>query len=359
MKTIFEVKELLKPSLLDKLFKRLPSENAVIEINNLLARKEIKEISDKEFDEMISKYKFNVFSKFKKEFLELYKIFLRQCFSDKKITNEEFEQIVHLKNLLRVSDKDANILFDELATDIYKSSFKNVINDGEITEEERNNLIKLKENIAISDDLAEMIESEMAQKFVSNYLDKAVSDRRLSDDELKELDRISKNLNVKVSYDYQTKQQLDKYRLFWVIENGEIPIVNVDIALQKNEKCYFSTYTEFLEFRTVTQRINYGGVTGRIKIAKGVYYRVGSIKPQRVTSEQLVRIDSGKLYLTNKRLIFVGGRKNTSIRIDKILSITPYSDGVEIIKDSGKNPFFQFNADPEVFAMILTRLINE
>ena len=55
-----------------------------------------------------------------------------------------------------------------------------------------------------------MIESEIAQKFVSNYLDKAVSDRRLSDDELKELDRISKNLNVKVSYDYQTKQQRDK-----------------------------------------------------------------------------------------------------------------------------------------------------
>jgi len=359
MKPNYEVKELSEPSFFEKLLKRLPSENAVVEINNLLAKKEVKDISNQMFDELISKYKLNLFSKFKNELLEIYRKFLRQCFSDNVITDEEFEQIIHLKNLLKISDQDANNLFNELASDIYKSSYKNVIEKGEISDEEKNNLVKLKEDIAIPDELVETIESELATKLVSNYLDKAVSDRRLSDDELNELDRISKNLNVKLSYDYQTKEQLDKYRLFWVIENKEIPSVNVDIALQKNETCYFTAISDFLEYKTITERVNYGGVTARIKIAKGVYYRAGSIKPQRITSERLVKIDSGKLYLTNKRLIFVGSTKNTSIRINRILSITPFSDGIEIIKDAGKNVFFEFNADSEVFAMILTKLINE
>ena len=33
--------------------------------------------------------------------------------------------------------------------------------------------------------------------------------------------------------------------------------------------------------RAVTKRINYSGPTARLKIVKGVYYRVGSISPQK------------------------------------------------------------------------------
>ncbi len=56
--------------------------------------------------------------------------------------------------------------------------------------------------------------------------------------------------------------------------------------------------------------------------------------------------------LTNKSVIFVGNQKNSSIRLNKILSFTPYSNGIEINKDTGKNPIVTFNADMELFNLL-------
>jgi len=55
----------------------------------------------------------------------------------------------------------------------------------------------------------------------------------------------------------------------------------------------------------------------------------------------------------------MGEKGNKTIPIHKILSFTPYSDGVYIQKDSGKSPFLKFSDDTELFAMILSRLMNE
>ena len=165
-----------------------------------------------------------------------------------------------------------------------------------------------------------------------------------------------KNLNITI--DFTDTDVIERLKEKWIIENGELKIVQVPINLQRNEQCYFATWVDWLENRTVTKRINYGGPTARIKIMKGVYYRLGSIGVQRITSEEVHLIDSGQLYLTNKRIIFVGGKKNSNIPLNKILSINPYSDGVEVEKDSGKSPIFKLN-NADIFAMTLTRVIND
>jgi len=56
-----------------------------------------------------------------------------------------------------------------------------------------------------------------------------------------------------------------------------------------------------------------------IPIVKGVRYRVGSYKPQRVTREELTQIDVGEFYLTNKRVVFDGAHRNTAIRYSSLL----------------------------------------
>ena len=70
-------------------------------------------------------------------------------------------------------------------------------------------------------------------------------------------------------------------------------------------------------------------------------------------------IDSGSIYLTNKRIIFTGTKKNAYIRFEKILNITPHTDGVEIDKDTGKSSTLQLPSQADVFCMILERLIRE
>jgi hypothetical protein len=99
--------------------------------------------------------------------------------------------------------------------------------------------------------------------------------------------------------------------------------------------------------------VKYSGVTSSVRIVKGLYWRSGSIATQRVTREELTGIDSGTLYVTNKRLVFDGQKRNTAIRYSSVIGIQVYRDAVEIEKSSGRNPYFMLD-DTEIPAAIIS-----
>jgi len=80
---------------------------------------------------------------------------------------------------------------------------------------------------------------------------------------------------------------------------------------------------------------------------------------QRVTEDVWQTIDTGHIYLTNKRLIFMGNLGNKIIRLNKILDITPYKNGVDIQKETGRSPFLEFSENVDIFSMMLVRLMDE
>jgi len=78
-----------------------------------------------------------------------------------------------------------------------------------------------------------------------------------------------------------------------------------------------------------------GGYSGvSLRIAKGVYYRVGGFRGNPVVTTQTVLVDRGTLGITNKHIYFAGETKSFRIRYDKIVSFTPYSDGIAIQRDA-------------------------
>jgi hypothetical protein len=54
----------------------------------------------------------------------------------------------------------------------------------------------------------------------------------------------------------------------------------------------------------------------------------------------------------------MGSKKNSNIKLTRILSFTPYTDGVGLQKDAGRSPMLQFQTNVEVFSMILSRLLD-
>jgi hypothetical protein len=170
---------------------------------------------------------------------------------------------------------------------------------------------------------------------------------------------MAKCLGVTVHQDEATRNLLDKYRLYWLIDSGDIPEISVDITLTKNEKCHFVCRANWYEQRKITKRIRYSGPTLRLKMAKGLYWRMGDLGVQRVSEDIMAHIDSGNLFLTNKRIIFLGDNKSTNIKLNKIVDFTPYSNGVTIVKDAGRSPFLEFSKDVDLFAMILKRVIRD
>lgn len=115
------------------------------------------------------------------------------------------------------------------------------------------------------------------------------------------------------------------------IINGNIPNIEApDGILLKKDEFTVMTDTSVKYCQEKTKTTYYGG-GGSVRIMKGVTIRGGKAIP--VKEDYLATLDVGRLTLTNKRLIFSGNRKSTTIPLTKIASIDKYSDAIAITKD--------------------------
>lgn len=101
---------------------------------------------------------------------------------------------------------------------------------------------------------------------------------------------------------------------------------------------------DWLEEKTITNSVSYGGLQYKIG-GNGFTYRLGNLRVVPLTSQKFVPIDRGTLYITNKRIIFVGTEKrvNKTINIDDILEFSIFRDGILIGKLNGKKPLIHFS----------------
>ena len=80
------------------------------------------------------------------------------------------------------------------------------------------------------------------------------------------------------------------------------------------------------------------------RVAKGVYVRPGAFRGRSVATKSMELTDSGLFGITTKHIYFTGSEKSFRVRLEKIVSFTPYQDGLGIMRDTAR-------AKPEIFAM--------
>lgn len=357
---IFKLQPLKEPSFFQRLFKITPSENVIVEVNNLLATNEVDvlRVTIDEIIDLSEKYKVDFSRKFKDNRKDLFIIYLRHCLVDSKLVENEMKELSHLRDILMLSAADVNEVIKKESARVYEQHVRETVKDGVLEETEKDRLEKIKAELLISEEVAQEVYTKSAGEIMQNFIDGAISDERLSPSEEHQMDEIARGLNIDLKIDDQSQATLDRYKLYWQIENGDLPEIEPNINIQKSEKLHFTTYIDWFEERRVVKRRNYMGPTARIKLAKGVYYRLGSLKMNNMADNEMKKIDAGQIYLTNKRLIFMGSRGNKTIRLNSILAINPYSNGVDIQKDRGKSPFLSFNDNVDIFSMIMMRLMN-
>lgn len=112
------------------------------------------------------------------------------------------------------------------------------------------------------------------------------------------------------------------------------PVGGLPFNLQKGEALIWA-FNNVAYYEEKTRRQYVGGSHGvSFRIAKGVYYRVGSFRGQPVETTERVHVDTGILAVTTKHLYFQGRTKTFRVRLDKVISFMPYSDGVGIQRDA-------------------------
>jgi len=138
------------------------------------------------------------------------------------------------------------------------------------------------------------------------------------------------------------------------IMHGRLPILNTDtIFLKAGESCHYIDKAIY-EKKTVRKRYvrrNTGySVPG---LFKGTRINMGGGKTDVVDSVQY-DTHRGILYITNKRLIFVGEQGGFDKKVDDLIAITPYSNCIEL--QFSKDTYKIFVPDGNVTNAVLQQI---
>jgi len=341
-------------------FNRRPRQNAFIELNNALAASDtVRRVTLDTIAKLNSNYRTDLHKTCFEQMLVMYKEFIAFCLADRQFTPEEVSDLWHLKAMFGISNKTHNDIYAEVGKEVYRRGIQEVLADNQVTEEEKQWLDRLASYLDLSEELKMRVYKAETQTFLQKKVDSAIADRELSPDEEHEIQELAKRLGGRIVMNGFTAATLDKCRLMWRIAHGNPPILNVGLNLQNDEVCYFSTSVTLNEMRRITKRVQWGGPQLRVKICKGLYWNMGDYAVNRVAQDMLTPIDTGTVYITNKRILFNGEMKNVSIKLQKILDFTSYKDGVMVEKDTGKSPFFEFNSNIDIFTACLARAIRD
>ncbi|MGQ9533355.1 MAG: hypothetical protein ACUVTQ_11235 [Desulfotomaculales bacterium] len=154
--------------------------------------------------------------------------------------------------------------------------------------------------------------------------------------------------------EFRKEQDLMRRFLFLTeVRAGRLPDVPAPIILQPGEVCHWVTLCRLLEERVV-RREYVGGSRGvSIRLAKGLYYRVGGHRGRVVSERAIVPVDEGELVVTSRRVVFNGRIRTLSVPYGKLVDVHAYRDAVVLARAGKKKPEALAVDDPELVATII------
>jgi hypothetical protein len=296
----------------------------------------------------------------RREFQDVYGDFLAFFLRDRHLSQGEIDNLAHLKNILGLNDRKIEQIHDSIVRQIYRRHVADVIADGQLDPAERDFLRRLQQDLQLPDDLVQEIYTRTALDYLDEALQEAIADERLSDAEERDLQTIASNLGINLTPDPPTRRLLNRYRLLWLIENGPLPELDVEVKLYPNESCHMALDVDWYEYRP--ERANPLPDNGNFetRTTAGIYWKDVPASFKNIKDkDDYELLASGELYVTNHRLVFLPkSGPLVIIRLSRILGFAAYHDGVALRKP-GRATFIGFDRQIDLFAMILARVIAD
>jgi len=329
MENLFQQLPLQTRSFFQRIFRQYPDDNVVIEINNLLASRPVMKITQEQVLSIVRKYQIDINKVYKKNLYEFYAVYLNRCLKVNDLSPDRVGELKHLQRLLHLGDKEVEFIHTSLAGVVYKKYVSGMIVEGR-WKPNADHLLKEKQNyLQLSDEVVKKISAGVREQYVTRFLDGIVAAKRYSPSDEMEFLAMSESLQATVTMDNTSKARMNKFRLYWKLENEPLSELTADIPLQKDERCYF--------------------------IGKGEWYE------ERTSSRSMERwkpVDSGEVYLTDKRIILVGIKKSSNVRLDRIVSHQQHGNDVEIRKETGKDLLISCGDRGDIFEILLKRILS-
>ncbi|HZK33915.1 MAG TPA: hypothetical protein VFD33_01220 [Bacillota bacterium] len=178
-------------------------------------------------------------------------------------------------------------------------------------------------------------------KLFEDGLYKAGEYEDISADEYTMLEELKEKLDLSEDEIAQTNRYLFYLTNLSLLEEGVLPTVdNPTLKLEKREVCYYRTFARMLVKKKKGQRkAKSQGI--RIRLIRSARFKYGKSKGTRIVDDYTSVADNGYLYLTNKRIVFVGANKTLVYPIKRLRTFVKYTDCVQFLKKKDKgNTYF-------------------
>lgn len=260
---------------------------------------------------------------------------------------------------LDLPSEKVEALLSEAGEKAFRDAIREALSDDELTEGEHDDLSLLAKSAGLQDDDAAAILTAAVGKRLEEVVLAALDDGELSPEEDIAISQAATRLRTKLSFAEQTERVMDEARRLWQINHGPLVPVSSPLLLKKGEVAYAVAEGDALETRSRTTSYRYGGPSVRVRIMKGVSYRVGSASVSRTTEEYSHSFGSGTVVLTDRRLLFRAAEKTININYPKIVDFELYRDGVKIYKDTGKPLTIALDRNDQTFGSLFARLVSQ
>jgi hypothetical protein len=204
---------------------------------------------------------------------------------------------------------------------------------------------------------------QLAATGLSNAIEKALDDHVITTAENDRINALAGAFGLtRDDLPHDVHHRLVKAAILSDLDEGRVPnrlaLESISTPnLERGESIVwaFNPSTLFVT-RTRTQHV--GGSHGvSVRLMRGVYYRVGAQKGERVRTNYLSQESVGTLFITNRNVTFVGPGKGVKLPFRKIVSVQLYNDGIEVQRDgvNAKPAIFTID-DPPFAANLIARL---
>ncbi len=337
---------------IDRMLGRPRADLADLALQNLLSQRDPAHISRSDISSLLIDYDVSG-PDARGVLVQMWRRVLGAFLKDDTFSEREIAYLDALRDAFALTDEEVRESERQVVHPRFAVALHDALADARLSDDERAVLARLAQQLRLPDGVQQELYARSSRSVLEGMLGRSTADRRLSPEELEQLASVARHLGVTRDFDGATEALLDRYALFWRIENGDLPAAVVEhIPLEADETCHLALAAQRYERRASGDGAEIEGV-GSVRIARGVYYRIGSASEERMNLASFDRVDAGQFLVTNKRVMFDGKQGSSSFRLRDISSYQVYADGIILERRVGPGPYFTIEGDVELTAVIL------
>jgi Holliday junction resolvasome RuvABC ATP-dependent DNA helicase subunit len=246
--------------------------------------------------------------------------------TDAALDGAEAAFLDRLREVLGLTEVEANSERDATLTDVFLARARPIMSASDVTSEEnRAKISRLASQLRISAEAQKALLKNLAQGAFDSVLHHWINKRRIEASVVNALIAFKDEYGLTFSQSDQNK--LVRCWHLTLLDQGALPNQGADVLLDAEETCHFGGFSVLREARR-----------------RGGY-------------DSLEEIDRGPLYITDRRLLFVGGSGTKTIRFSSLARVSVDSGALVIQRATGKNQHFVLDNDLDLEAAV--RIIED